>query len=187
MNTLDHKLIRGDCLEVLRTLDDATCLFADPPDNIGLRYNEFDDKRPDDAYVAWVDDCLRLAVRSRLTSPVNSKSGSWHFPSPLPQVSALPGQPTALPSLLRARRSLRRLKQPFQIADLEQPVVVQWVPVDRDLASRFPIAERVLAHTQVLRRLLNPQILVQLGHFRPSGGFPNQTLQRTNPTKLTHG
>jgi len=63
MNTLNHKLIHGDCLEVLRSLDEASCLFADPPDNIGLGYNEFTDKRPDDAYVAWLGDCLRLFIQ----------------------------------------------------------------------------------------------------------------------------
>ncbi len=53
MSTFNHKLIHGDCLEALRALDKAICLFADPPDNIGLGYNEFDDRRPDNAYVAW--------------------------------------------------------------------------------------------------------------------------------------
>jgi len=63
MNTLSHKLIHGDCLDVLRALDEASCLFADPPDNIGLGYNKFKDKRPDDAYVAWLGDCLRLFIQ----------------------------------------------------------------------------------------------------------------------------
>jgi len=58
-----HNLIHGDCLEVLRTLSDATCIFADPPDNIGLRYGEYGDRRPDGAYIAWLEDCLRLFVR----------------------------------------------------------------------------------------------------------------------------
>jgi len=30
MNSLDHKLIHGDCLEVLQALDEAACIFADP-------------------------------------------------------------------------------------------------------------------------------------------------------------
>jgi DNA modification methylase len=60
---LRHKLIHGDCLEVLRVLDEVACIFGDPPDNIGLRYNEFDDRRPDDAYVAWLDNCLRLFIQ----------------------------------------------------------------------------------------------------------------------------
>jgi len=63
MEPLDHKLIHGDCLEVLRALDEVACIFGDPPDNIGLRYNEFDDRRPDDAYVAWLDNCLRLFIQ----------------------------------------------------------------------------------------------------------------------------
>jgi len=46
-------IICGDCLTILPTLPPATCLFADPPDNLGLRYDGgVSDKRPD--YLDWL-------------------------------------------------------------------------------------------------------------------------------------
>jgi len=43
----------ADCLEWLRDNDVApTCIFADPPDNIGLGYDEHDDRMGDVAYEA---------------------------------------------------------------------------------------------------------------------------------------
>jgi len=59
----DITLYWGDALKVLPALDEGACIFADPPDNIGLGYNEFKDNQPDDAYVAWLGDCLRLFIR----------------------------------------------------------------------------------------------------------------------------
>ena len=53
-----NKIINGDCLEVLRNELPVDCIFADPPDNIGLKYGKYKDKMPDDLYVAWLDNCL---------------------------------------------------------------------------------------------------------------------------------
>jgi len=62
---MQHRLIEGDCLKVLATLPRATCLFADPPDNIGLKYAEGNDKLPDRKYLAqferWLYQFIRLA------------------------------------------------------------------------------------------------------------------------------
>jgi site-specific DNA-methyltransferase (adenine-specific) len=55
-----NKWIQGDCLRVLPVLSPATTLFADPPDNIGLGYNEFDDRRADQDYVDWLEQCVRM-------------------------------------------------------------------------------------------------------------------------------
>jgi len=51
------KLIHGDCLKVLHGLT-ADCIFADPPDNIGLGYDTYKDRMPDNEYVEWLDKCL---------------------------------------------------------------------------------------------------------------------------------
>jgi len=32
-------IINGDCLEELREMQPVDCIFADPPDNIGLNYD----------------------------------------------------------------------------------------------------------------------------------------------------
>ncbi|REJ65594.1 MAG: site-specific DNA-methyltransferase [Planctomycetota bacterium] len=75
---LKHKLIHGDCLQRLRALGDSTCIFADPPDNIALDYNEFDDRRASDEYVAWLDDCLRLFIQKAGIVWV-SYNAKWSF------------------------------------------------------------------------------------------------------------
>lgn len=48
------KLIRGDCLERLRGLGHFNCAFVDPPDNIGLGYDTYDDKRSEGEYREWL-------------------------------------------------------------------------------------------------------------------------------------
>ncbi len=53
-------VIQGDCIEVLEGLGQFDCLFADPPDNIGLGYGEYRDKRPD--YVNWLETCVDMFI-----------------------------------------------------------------------------------------------------------------------------
>lgn len=53
------KLIQGDCFEVLKTLPKVKCIFLDPPDNIGLDYDGFIDRRPD--YIGWLSNLIWLA------------------------------------------------------------------------------------------------------------------------------
>jgi site-specific DNA-methyltransferase (adenine-specific) len=55
---MKHRLINGDCLDVLRTLPPAACIFADPPDNIGLDYGGYNDKREEGEYLYWLRRCL---------------------------------------------------------------------------------------------------------------------------------
>ena len=45
----------GDCLELLARVPDASVhlAFADPPFNIGYRYDSYDDSRPADDYLDW--------------------------------------------------------------------------------------------------------------------------------------
>jgi DNA modification methylase len=51
-----HLLYHGDCLEWLGRLEKVKCIFADPPDNIGLGYDKYDDKKPD--YELWLWNVL---------------------------------------------------------------------------------------------------------------------------------
>jgi site-specific DNA-methyltransferase (adenine-specific) len=44
-----YQLINGDCLDALRDMS-ADCIFADPPDNIGLKYSEYNDRQAEDEY-----------------------------------------------------------------------------------------------------------------------------------------
>ena len=58
-------LINGNCLEVLREMDRVECIFADPPDNIGLDYADGDDNLDpadyDNLLLNWFVLCLRKA------------------------------------------------------------------------------------------------------------------------------
>jgi hypothetical protein len=59
---MKHRLINGDCLKVLARKQRYDCIFADPFDNIGLGYNEFDDKMPDHEYVNWLGRFIEAAI-----------------------------------------------------------------------------------------------------------------------------
>ncbi len=56
----------GDCIEMMNAwpADSVDLVFADPPYNIGYQYDEYEDTRDDDDYVAWtnrwIDGCARL-------------------------------------------------------------------------------------------------------------------------------
>ena len=57
------QIICGDCLEVLPRLPKAKMIFADPPDNLGLKYEGFVDKWPSDgAYLDWLCQMTSLAL-----------------------------------------------------------------------------------------------------------------------------
>lgn len=47
-------IIQGDCLDVLRRLPPARMVFLDPPDNLGVPYEGFTDRRPALDYYAWL-------------------------------------------------------------------------------------------------------------------------------------
>ncbi len=53
---MNYKIIQGDCLTVLPDLPKVDCIFADPPDNIGLDYNEYVDRITN--YPVWLASCL---------------------------------------------------------------------------------------------------------------------------------
>ncbi len=64
--TEEHTIWHGDVTTVLDAIPDESCalIFADPPYNIGKRYNGFTDRWPsDEAYVewctGWLDKCIR--------------------------------------------------------------------------------------------------------------------------------
>lgn len=53
-------VIQGDCLEILPTLPNCNCIFADPPDNINWDYQGFNDNFTN--YVAWLRKCFYLFI-----------------------------------------------------------------------------------------------------------------------------
>lgn len=61
---MTDRLINGDCLDVLPTLQ-ADCIFADPPDGIGLGYEGFEDSFSD--YPAWLESVLHECLATAPT------------------------------------------------------------------------------------------------------------------------
>lgn len=66
-NTINAQLIHGDALSYLPTLEDESVdlIFADPPYNIGKRFEDFHDHWPSEqAHIqwcqGWLDQCVRL-------------------------------------------------------------------------------------------------------------------------------
>jgi len=57
MNT--YKLYHGDCLKILSKMEEKVpCIFADPPDNIGLKYKGVDDNLPTNDYLHLLEEWL---------------------------------------------------------------------------------------------------------------------------------
>lgn len=61
------KLYNQDCLKVLKELHDNSldCIFADPPFNLGKKYNtKINDNKTDSEYLSWttkwIDECVRI-------------------------------------------------------------------------------------------------------------------------------
>ena len=52
MALAENRIICGDCLEVLPKLPKAKMIFADPPDNLGMKYSGFVDCN--EYYAAWL-------------------------------------------------------------------------------------------------------------------------------------
>jgi site-specific DNA-methyltransferase (adenine-specific) len=59
-----NKIVQGDCIEVLgRAKEPFTDLiFADPPFNIGYKYDKYNDKVKSKNYIAWTKDWMTACV-----------------------------------------------------------------------------------------------------------------------------
>jgi len=69
---LINNIIQGDCLKIMKTIPDE-CIdvtFADPPFNLKKIYNNYNDKRSTEEYLAWCKEWLREMVR--VTKPTGS-------------------------------------------------------------------------------------------------------------------
>jgi site-specific DNA-methyltransferase (adenine-specific) len=58
-----NRIIRGDCVKVLNTLDEpvADLIFADPPFNIGYKYDVYEDRKAYDDYYVWTEKWMKAA------------------------------------------------------------------------------------------------------------------------------
>jgi len=55
-----NKIICGDCIDVLGEVSEpfADLIFADPPFNIGYKYDKYNDKQKRENYIAWTKDWM---------------------------------------------------------------------------------------------------------------------------------
>ena len=60
MERLFNKIICGDCIDVLDKIDEpfANLIFADPPFNIGYKYDKYNDKVKKEKYLSWTKEWM---------------------------------------------------------------------------------------------------------------------------------
>lgn len=63
-------IICGDCLEVYPTLPKAKMVFADPPDNLGQKYDGYTDKMHPGDYIGWMEKVLAMMLRHPMKADI---------------------------------------------------------------------------------------------------------------------
>ncbi len=65
MQKFINKIICGDCIEVLGKVRKpfADLIFADPPFNIGYKYDKYNDKQKHENYIAWTKDWMGICKK----------------------------------------------------------------------------------------------------------------------------
>lgn len=65
MHELRNQILCGDCVEILRKAKEpfADLVFADPPFNIGYKYDKYQDEKASDHYLAWTRNWIGQCVR----------------------------------------------------------------------------------------------------------------------------
>jgi site-specific DNA-methyltransferase (adenine-specific) len=60
MQKLLNRIICGDCIKVLGKVEETfvDLIFADPPFNIGYKYDKYNDKQKRENYIAWTKDWM---------------------------------------------------------------------------------------------------------------------------------
>jgi DNA modification methylase len=72
MDELFNKIICGDCIEILGKVSEpfADLIFADPPFNIGYKYDKYYDKVKSKNYIAWTKEWM--GVCKKVLKPAGS-------------------------------------------------------------------------------------------------------------------
>jgi site-specific DNA-methyltransferase (adenine-specific) len=65
MSKLLNKIVCGDCIEILSKITDpfADLVFADPPFNIGSKYDKYYDKKKKQNYIAWTREWMKACKK----------------------------------------------------------------------------------------------------------------------------
>lgn len=75
---MKYQLYNADCLDLIQTLDPVDTLFADPPDNLGLSYHEYQDRKDESVYVDLLRQWLSCFVLKAKTVWF-SYNAKWTF------------------------------------------------------------------------------------------------------------
>jgi site-specific DNA-methyltransferase (adenine-specific) len=64
MNELINQIKCGDCIEILNGVKEpfADLIFADPPFNIGYKYDKYNDKQKKEHYLDWTRKWMSACV-----------------------------------------------------------------------------------------------------------------------------
>jgi len=65
INKFVNKVIEGDCIEIMKNMpsESVDLIFADPPFNIGLKYDNYNDKRSYEDYYNWSEKWISETYR----------------------------------------------------------------------------------------------------------------------------
>lgn len=65
MQDFQNKIICGDCIEVLGKIDEpfTDLIFADPPFNIGYKYDQYYDRVKKKNYIAWTNEWMNTCKK----------------------------------------------------------------------------------------------------------------------------
>jgi site-specific DNA-methyltransferase (adenine-specific) len=60
-----NRIICGDCIEVLSKVREpfADLIFADPPFNIGYKYDKYNDRQKREKYITWTEDWMSICKK----------------------------------------------------------------------------------------------------------------------------
>jgi len=63
-----NTIVTGDCIKILSRLKEpvADLIFADPPFNIGYKYDVYEDRKAYDEYHSWTEEWMKLCVDKAL-------------------------------------------------------------------------------------------------------------------------
>ena len=66
MTEFHNKLITGDCIELLNKIKEPAfdLIFADPPFNIGFKYDKYHDVKKADQYLSWTADWMQACTNA---------------------------------------------------------------------------------------------------------------------------
>lgn len=64
--TKKNQIVQGDCVEILGKITEpfADLIFADPPFNIGYKYDVYEDRKAYDEYYEWTHDWMAACVKA---------------------------------------------------------------------------------------------------------------------------